>query len=99
MLDVPNRNTDALSPSEDLVYCGFIYGKGIGADSSVGVVHLFDICISLFCMFEFHLSSGIFVHHESSDAWMKLIVYVFPHISKCSIHCFDSVLSFPGAPP
>jgi hypothetical protein len=47
MLAVPNRKMDALPPSEDLVFRGFICGKGIAAGSSVGFVHLFDMLITL----------------------------------------------------
>ena len=47
MVAVPNRKTDALTPSGDLVFCGSICGEGIDAVVSVDLVHLFEIRIAL----------------------------------------------------
>ena len=47
MAAVPNRKTDALLPSQDLVFCGFIFSEGVDDLVSVGLVHLFRIRIAL----------------------------------------------------
>ena len=47
MAAAPNRKTDALPPSGDLAFSGFIYGEGNVAIDSVGLVHLVEIHIAL----------------------------------------------------
>ena len=47
MFTVPNRKNETLTPRDDLVFCGSVYGEGIDAGVSVGLVHSFDIRIAL----------------------------------------------------
>ena len=44
---VPNRKTDELPLSRDLVFCDSVCGEGVEDLVSAGLVHLFEIRIAL----------------------------------------------------